>query len=67
MRDFAHHALRGQRVARRRLRRRGGRGRRLALRNQHPRRHKRAVQVEGLSTGTAMAAPVPGAGAALSV
>ena len=67
MRDFAHHALRGQRVARRRLRRRGGRGRRLALHNQHPRRHKRAVQVEGLSTGAAMAAPVPGTGAALSV
>ena len=70
MRDFAHHALRGQRVARRRLRRRGrggGHGRQSALYKQHPRRHKRAVQVEGLSTGAAVAAPLPGAGAVLSV
>ena len=70
MRDFAHHALRGQRVARRRLRRRGrvGRhGRQSARRQQHTRRHRRAVQVEGLSTGAAIAAPLPGAGGALSV
>jgi LysM repeat protein len=79
MRDFAHHALRGQRVARRRLPSRGGgrgatgtgrRSRRIshsALHNQHPRRQKRAVQVEGLSTGATVAAPLPSAGAALSV
>jgi murein DD-endopeptidase MepM/ murein hydrolase activator NlpD len=79
MRDFAHHALRGQRVARRRLPRRGGgrgapqigsRSRRIshsALHNQHPRRHKRAVQLEELSTGAAVAGPLPSAGAALSV
>ena len=70
MRDFAHHALRGQSVARRRLPRRGSRGCRgshPALHNQHPRRQKRALQVEGLSTSAAIAAPLPAAGAALSV
>ena len=67
MRDFAHHALQGQRVARRRLRRRGSRGSLPALHNQHPRRQKRVVQVEGLSTSAAVAAPLPASSAALSV
>ena len=67
MREYAQHALRGQRVARRRGRHRGRHGSHLALHNQHPRRHKRAVQVEGLSTSAAVSAPLPRAGAALSV
>ena len=67
MREYAQHALRGQRVARRKLRHRGRRGSHSALHNQHPRRHKRAVQIEGLSTNAAVAAPLPGARAALSV
>ena len=67
MRDFAHHALQGQRVTRRRLRRRGSRASHPALHNQHPRRQKRALQVEGLSTSAAVAAPLPASSAALSV
>jgi murein DD-endopeptidase MepM/ murein hydrolase activator NlpD len=67
MRDFAHHALQGQRVTRRRLRRRGSRASHPALHNQHPRRQKRALQVEGLSTSAAVAAPLPASRAALSV
>ena len=67
MREYAQHALRSQRVARRRGRHRGRHGSHSALHNQHPHRHKRAVQVEGLSTSAAVSARLPGAGAALSV
>ena len=63
MRASAYHALQGQRVTRRRSRRRRRRGDHPALYNQHPRHRRAVIEVEELSAGAALVAPLPSLGA----